>query len=476
MGMAASQARYLGLAARKTNCEYQGQQINQARTALANQSAELWNQMLGLSVPTVPDQTNYTKTQYSFSDGQNAYEIIDMVPSDEEDGYNYTVKYRYYEDTINGIEVANTNPQVHGTVKTSVTDELVGTGKTSARMILDRTGAGTTDDPFVYTYKLQDSADGTAWNDIATADQATGINFQVVSQKDDEWEALCKNGVVPAGNTSAGKYTIGGKTYYTSATSEAELLASGAFGNLYTNPTETVSDYYVGNSKAIALTKADVQKDPNLAATLLKIAQDNPDTKMAKAIKTAYNGTVSAYPNDTSWNDAISQIYTYTKNGTTYYATKEELEISRKSFQEDNFTEVSAIDKQKSLKQYYTLQQKEEKVETTRALMDDASGTGRFSSVKLKNYNTAFSLNTETATNEEAYNQAMNQYYYDTQVYNKKNADINAKTSIIQQQDRTLELRLKQLDTEHNALQTEMEAVKKVITKNVEDTFKTFNG
>ena len=26
MGMAASQARYLGLAARKTNCEYQGQQ------------------------------------------------------------------------------------------------------------------------------------------------------------------------------------------------------------------------------------------------------------------------------------------------------------------------------------------------------------------------------------------------------------------------------------------------------------------
>ena len=35
MGMAASQARYLGLTARKTNVEYEGQQINQARTALA---------------------------------------------------------------------------------------------------------------------------------------------------------------------------------------------------------------------------------------------------------------------------------------------------------------------------------------------------------------------------------------------------------------------------------------------------------
>ena len=67
MGMAASQARYLGLTARKTNVEYEGQQINQARTALGNQSAALWNQMLGLSVPTVPSITDYTTLTYSFS-------------------------------------------------------------------------------------------------------------------------------------------------------------------------------------------------------------------------------------------------------------------------------------------------------------------------------------------------------------------------------------------------------------------------
>ncbi len=436
MGMAASQARYLGLAARKTNCEYQGQQINQARTALANQSAELWNQMLGLSVPTVPDQTNYTKTQYSFSDGQNAYEIIDMVPSDEEDGYNYTVKYRYYEDTVNGIEVANTNPQVYADV--------------SAKKIENQTidvDAGTGD----VTYG------GVKLVEVTDTTQASIIKADLISK-----------GVLTEAQANQKLYKAGNNYYV------GELpTATTADATMYTH---SVGSYVLGNSKATALKVSDVQKDPNLAAALLKIAQDNPNTKMAAAIEAAYNGTVSAYPNDTSWNDAISQIYTYTKNGTTYYATKEELDISRTSFREDNSTEVSAIDKQKSLKQYYTLQQKEEKVETSRALMDDASGTGRFKSVKLKNYNTAFNLQTETATNEEAYNQAMNQYYYDTQVYNKKNADINAKTSIIQQQDRTLELRLKQLDTEHNALQTEMEAVKKVITKNVEDTFKTFNG
>ena len=67
------------------------------------------------------------------------------------------------------------------------------------------------------------------------------------------------------------------------------------------------------------------------------------------------------------------------------------------------------------------------------------------------------------------------EYYFKTAEYQKTVSDINAKTSIIQQEDRTLELRLKQLDTEQNALATEMDAVKKVIKDNVEKTFKTFS-
>ena len=58
--------------------------------------------------------------------------------------------------------------------------------------------------------------------------------------------------------------------------------------------------------------------------------------------------------------------------------------------------------------------------------------------------------------------------------YDKEIADINAKTEELQQTDRTLELRLKQLDTEQEALQTELDSVKKVIDKNVDNIFKTF--
>jgi len=102
--------------------------------------------------------------------------------------------------------------------------------------------------------------------------------------------------------------------------------------------------------------------------------------------------------------------------------------------------------------------------------------TGNYSTIKLENYSNTFDLTVYQETDEQAYNQAMNNYNYQKMVYDKAIADINAKTEIIQQEDRTLELKLKQLDTEHTALQTEIDAVKKVCNKNIEDTFKTFNG
>lgn len=84
MGMAASQARYLSLTARKTNTEYQGQQVNQERTALANQSAGLFNQMLSLEVPTPPVATDYTKTYYTYVNPANSNAVtIDRIDINE---------------------------------------------------------------------------------------------------------------------------------------------------------------------------------------------------------------------------------------------------------------------------------------------------------------------------------------------------------------------------------------------------------
>ncbi len=427
MGMAASQARYLGLAARKNNAEYQGQQINQARTALGNQSADLWNQMLGMAVPVAPNTEDFVTTQYSFTDGQNAFEIISMVPSDEDDEYNYTVKYRYFEKEIKGIENTNTNPQVHATMSAS--------------------------DAVAQTITYADSV-----YKIGT----TTITPVAVDSGDAELRKTLKDtGIITTEDAAVYSYEYNGTKYYVAGTvpTAASTDVNAKFLKM--------SDIKLGNTEVTQLTADKIKADPNLAASLLKIAEDNKDTQIADAINAAYGASKD-------WSGDATVLYTYVKNGTTYYACQADIENSLNNSAAQS--PVSTIDKQAPMKQYYTSEMNVEKVMTDRALMDDASGTGRYSSIKLKNYNTTFDLKTESTTNEEAYNQAMNQYYYDTQQYDKKLADINAKTSLIHEQDRTLELRLKQLDTEHNALQTEMEAVKKVMDKNVEDTFKTFNG
>jgi hypothetical protein len=53
-------------------------------------------------------------------------------------------------------------------------------------------------------------------------------------------------------------------------------------------------------------------------------------------------------------------------------------------------------------------------------------------------------------------------------------AEYESITADIQKRDKVLELRLEQIETEQSAVQTELDSIKTVIDKNIEDTFKTF--
>lgn len=55
-------------------------------------------------------------------------------------------------------------------------------------------------------------------------------------------------------------------------------------------------------------------------------------------------------------------------------------------------------------------------------------------------------------------------------------SEYESQSAFWQQKDKELELEIKQLETEHNALQTEIDSVKKVINDNVEKSFKTFSA
>ena len=109
----------------------------------------------------------------------------------------------------------------------------------------------------------------------------------------------------------------------------------------------------------------------------------------------------------------------------------------------------------------------------------ERDSSGRFISISIPNDDgsgtfSTFALTTTTVTDQDAYNDAMNEYEHEKYLYDQSIDQINAKIEIIQAQDKNLELRLQQLDTEQNAIQTEMDSVEKVIEKNVEGSFKTF--
>lgn len=540
MGMAASQARYLGLTARKTNCEWEGQQINQARTALANQSANLFNQMLAISVPDCPDKTDFTTLQYSYSDGFNE-SVIDnwRQLSDSNKDYNYVVDHWYYADIYTGSKKLMSDPQV--TTKNDSTQQLFATTAGSTVYNPDEksytyTGVDADGEPVELTYddltnykydpELQNAImdlvaqgyiklpegqteidvstlnslrgyhDGTSWH-FATVEDLENASNKEVGLENGTW--TLNNGYVDLSGYNLNN--IPGLSNDDALAIKDLLTAAGATGQLddaddvrtwlqnanitdptnpyykvdgtnltdateaqtYTTPgindmTTTFSPTYVGNAKLTELGALSEQDE----AALAQIIKDCPDSSIAKYITLNPDGSIEY---------AGTGIYSFEWNGVQKFTTYDDLVDS---MQTPLFNE-KPIDAQQKLATFEASYIETEVKETDKALIE-TDGEGRFKTIKFEDDSITYTLNCEQVADEDAYNDAMNSYYHDVAEYEKKIADINAQTEIIQQQDRTLELRLKQLDTEQNALQTEMEAVKKVISKNVEMTFKTFSG
>lgn len=264
MGLAASQARFLQCTARKTNVEYQGQQINNARTVLANKSANAYNEMLALKVPTPPSQADYTKVQYAFKlPGSSTKTYL------SEDEYNTIYKAMTAENTPTNY-ADNNSPS-------------------------DNSGS------YRYSTKKTITIDGT------------------------EYFIACR---IEAGTDDS--------TYPSSINKNSQAISRVWFGTAQFNP----SAANIGNS----------------------------------------------------YNDGCS------------------------------------------------------------------------------------ALSVEETVDEIGYEDAYNQYKYEQYLYEQECQNINAETSVILQQDKVLELQLKQLDTEQSALKTELEALDKVIGDHVESEFKTFGG
>ncbi|MBQ9246727.1 hypothetical protein IJ182_10725 [bacterium] len=329
MGLAASQARFLGITARKSNIEYEGQQVNQQRTALAEEVNALYNKLLSLKVPIAPATTDFFESKYTF-------EVADAASSNSG---NYTIE-QYYPNSD---------------------------GKT-------------------YTVKTSHSY----YEDVAESSRLTS----------DYWEKKDNNLILDKKNNI--QYEV---TQMDNIPDEQESTASN-----------------------------DLRKK-----VISEINKKIPTSKLPD------NANIMAF------ND--------TQTGQVHYiiGTLDNWSIPVTSY----------IEKSEEQKDFMTFSNAVINFDTN----------GRIKSIKLDPYDetTELTVNTKRDYNEEGYEEALKDYTMSKDEYDKSVEDLNARTKSLQQEDKILELRLNQIDTEQNELQTELEAVKAVLDKNIENTFNTFS-
>lgn len=339
MGMSASQARFLGLTARRTNVEFEGQQVNQQRTALSNDSANYYNDLLGMSVPVPPSVDSYTKTVYTFEDGALTNEITSLIAQREPGMYTISYLSRWQEDY--------TPVSASSSILTRIVNEEgeneYSVGAKNLRLLGEP--------------------------DMSVEDEDERQKQQI---EEEAWKRLLEE-----------KYNDGEPC------------------NWYVR---YVSDVSTG--------------------------KESPYFYKAANVENAEYDDVNG--------QSLTNINCYT------------------------------IGSAQRVEEFKAIQNCKVEKDTS----------GRFISIWIPDGNgvlVEYSLTTSTQTDQDAYQDAMNEYEHQKYLYDQAVQDINSKIEIIQAEDKNLELRLKQLDTEQEAIQTEIEAVQKVVDKNIETSFKIFS-
>ena len=335
MGMSASQMRYCMLAGRKSDVEFQGQQINQERTTLATQSSAYNTQLLDLKVPVPPSSSDYISVAYSASINGNTANIL-----------------------LNSLKAESTG----GTYALSYTKTVLGTA-----------GAESTKDN-IYT-KHRDATGAVSYGaTIGVAEVAlTQVTNASTIQTIADGVGLTKDN-------------------------------SGNYPTLYS--------YTAADGTVKYVTQGDL---------------DNFASKDYAAIPAS--GSSPAQPAVSTTGESIQSYYVNSAAQTT------------------------------------------ETVDLTGVTVNWSS-SNRIASLTFGGK--TYTVSTASSSDTTAYNDAYNEYVYNKAVYDQEMNNINSKISIIESQDKKLQLKLTDLDTQQEALNTELDSVKKVVDKNIEQSFKAF--
>ena len=508
MGMSASQARLLSLQARQSNLEYQGQQINQERTILSQQCTALYNSLLAMSVPTPPSTSDFTTVKYTGENGATTYSFDASSVKPGSDGT--------YCLTLGTTEYGASLTKNSGYVTTQEGTEKVG-GSVVTRGTYTSSGEST-EVHVGYEASTAKPAEGEQF-----MKKVSGENYEVgqkVYIEDGnqftqvEMTEEMKSGYVYIISTSGydaanGDRAIGNEiTKTVEGTPTTKLIAQDALSKFFviyeeegqkyirksteddfvqvnTNPAEyELKDgvqylYKDGTTTSIYSFKPVDDKNQTL------IAGKTPYTladALAKGVinETEYDGYKTAIENAAIKSSSVGGSTDYYGPDDFYLYVDDNDKIHFALASDVTDGSGAAVTYDYISNGSYT---KNTDYDYTQLEFDPSSG--RITSITIPTtYDvdgkpltyTTIDVQAETETDTVAYEDAYAQYEYEQYLYDKKQQEINAKTSIIQAEDRNLELKLQRLDNERTQITTEIEAVQKVIDENIESSYKTFSG
>ncbi len=492
MGMSASQARLLSLQARQSNLEYQGQQINQERTILSQQATALYNSLLSMTVPTPPSTADYQTVQYTGALGATEYTFDANSIKPDGEFYSITMQEKKHGDSLQkntSVALVDTNSSgsfkgviLDPTTVTLLPDEEVATGN----YVQDTQG-----NQYMVPIQLTENEDGSysfpSQGGTYYVKGADGKFTQSTGAPDGNatYYALSSSSSgTGAVQVSAEKTTVGGGT-----STEENFITRADMENIYVEEN--------GQVRKAELT--DFETDPSqpnilkLKSGVVYIQESNSADAKTYSVKGDVDGVTVGNKGvhrlteeeKQTYGDAITNSGLKDANGNPY--DTDDFYIFYDDKGSANFVLISDVEDGNNNATTYSYVANGEYTKNT--TYDDVQLTfdptnGRITEIAIPTYAadgtvsswTSISVAAETVTDEAAYEDAYNKYEYDTYLYDQKNKEINAKTEVIQQEDKNLELKLQRLDNERTQITTEIEAVEKVINDNIEASYKTFSG
>ncbi len=489
MGMSASQARFLMLTARKNNVEFEGQQINQQRTTLSNESASYYSELCNMVVPTPPSIDDFTKVSYSFDDGALTNTITTMIAKN--DGkYSISFIQQWQDDyaivSASSSMVARTADGEYKVGATTLRQLGVGNGVSSGYFNNKPIQYDDEGKPYIEETKSVPSLEPCTPQDIAnfeyyqydeTIDDVVQVmkdtdgsfyttdndgnkqTLQGVTEDDliivlmNENETDPEKAVIMVGKDDDGQYVKESTTEETSK----RYLTDAEMGS-----TATFDDPYFKDLTPEQIQQLLEQEEYYRVMLNEKCFHDPGSDQQwyVRYVKDSVKGTYVPY----FYNMEDVQSADYPADGGFANENINCYSVGSATKTKEVINALASVEKDTTGRYIALILYR---TDENGNIEKDANGNDLY---------TEYALTTNTSTDEDAYNDAMNKYNYAQYQYDQKVQEINSKIEVVQQQDKSLELELKQLDTEENAISTEMEAVKKVISKNVESSFKTFNA